>query len=144
MCVGVGVFLFWQILSSISLYVWFLVGFDLSYYNIICIYIYIYCIYIYIYMHICIIYIYIYIIYYIYILYKYIYMQQIYYVLKKYVWCLMRDTYSILGLIKHAHDMINLLCYKHWTGKFYKHWTGKWKDILYIYLWHTKCSNLAE
>ena len=35
MCVGVGGFMFWQILPSISLYVWFLEGFDLHilYYN---------------------------------------------------------------------------------------------------------------
>ena len=44
MCVGVGDFMFWQILPSISLYVWFLEGFDLY-----MIYIYIY---IYIYMYI--------------------------------------------------------------------------------------------
>ena len=29
MCVGVGGFMFWQILLSISLYVWFLEGFDM-------------------------------------------------------------------------------------------------------------------
>ena len=47
MCVGVGDFMFWQILPSISLYVWFLEGFDL-YMIYISIYIYIF-IYIYIY-----------------------------------------------------------------------------------------------
>ena len=31
MCVGVGVFMFWQILTSISLYVWFLESFDYIY-----------------------------------------------------------------------------------------------------------------
>ena len=39
MCVGVGVFMFWQILTSISLYVWFLESFDYIY-----IYIYIFAI----------------------------------------------------------------------------------------------------
>ena len=33
MCVGVGGFMFWQILPSISLYVWFLEGFDLYIYR---------------------------------------------------------------------------------------------------------------
>ena len=42
MCVGVGGFMFWQILPSISLDVWFLVGFDL------------YIIFTYIYIYICI------------------------------------------------------------------------------------------
>ena len=58
MCVGVGDSMFWQILPSISLYVWFLEGFDL-YILYICMYIiniYVY-IYIYTYIHI---YIYIY------------------------------------------------------------------------------------
>ena len=40
MCVGVGGFMFWQILPSISPYIWFLEGFDL--YIILHIYIYIY------------------------------------------------------------------------------------------------------
>ena len=60
MCVGVGGFIFWQILPSFSLYV--------------------------------------------------------------------RDTSSILGLIKHVHDVINLL--------YYKHWTDKWKYIPYISVTH--------
>ena len=47
MCVGVGCFMFWQILPSISLYVWFLKGFDLYYiYIILYIYIYIYIVFI--------------------------------------------------------------------------------------------------
>ena len=33
-----------------------------------------------------------------------------------------------LGLIKHVHDVINLL--------YYKHWTGKWKYIPYISVTH--------
>ena len=41
---------------------------------------------------------------------------------------------SSLGLVKHTHDVINLL--------YYEHWTDKWKFI--PYLWHTKYSNLAE
>ena len=109
MCVGVRGFMFWQILHSISLYVWFLEGFyviklsfyvnklikaeaesflesfflDYPIYIYICIYIHIY-IYIFIYIHI------------------YIYTTNIYYVMNKYVWCLMRDsllrdTSSIIG-----------------------------------------------
>ena len=62
-CVGVGGFMFRQILLSISLYVWFLEGFDL------------YILYIYVYINI-----------------NYIYIKHIYYVINKYVWCLMRDT----------------------------------------------------
>ena len=36
-------------------------------------------------------------------------------------------------MIKHVHDVMNLLYYKHWTHNMY-----------HIYLWYTKCSNLAE
>ena len=50
MCVGVGGFMFWQILPSISLYVWFLEGFDLYIIFVILYYI---CIYMYIYIYIC-------------------------------------------------------------------------------------------
>ena len=76
-CVGVGGFMFRHILPSISLYVWFLEGFDLY---ILYIYVYIYKLYIYIYKL------------YIYININYIYIKHIYYVINKYVWCLMRDT----------------------------------------------------
>ena len=46
-----------------------------------------------------------------------------------YVWYLMRDTLletllPSLGLIKHFHDVIILL--------YYKHWTDNWKYIRYI------------
>ena len=71
MCVGVGGFMFWQILPSTSIYVWLLEGFDFIY--IIYIYI-IYILYIYYTLYICV---YIYIIYiyiYVYIIYIYIYM----------------------------------------------------------------------
>ena len=59
--------------------------------------------------------------------YIYIYIQQIYYVMNKYVWCLMRDTLlrdTSSSLIKHVHDVISLL--------YYKHWTDKWKYIPYM------------
>ena len=51
MCVGVGGFMFWQILPFISLYVWFLEGFDLYVIYVVLSYIYIY-VYIYIYIYI--------------------------------------------------------------------------------------------
>ena len=50
MCVGVGWFMFWQILPFISLYVWFLEGFDLYVIYVVLSYIYIY-VYIYIYIY---------------------------------------------------------------------------------------------
>ena len=97
--------MFWRILLSISisLYVWFLEGFGFD----------LYCIY--------------YIIYIIYIIYN-IYMYACMYMYKfitsctsKYVVCLMRLFWEIilpsLGLIKHVHDVINLLYYEHWTDK---------------------------
>ena len=53
----------------------------------------------------------------------------------KYIWCLMKDTLLFgekllpsLDLIKHVHDMINLL--------YYKHWTDKWKCIPFISVTH--------
>ena len=88
--------MFWQILPSISLYVWFLEGFDL-----------------------------------------YIYIKN------KFTtsWTSMFDVqweilfWEILlpplALIKHVHDVINLL--------YYKHWTEKWKCIPYIYVTHKSC-----
>ena len=51
MCARVGDFVFWQILSSIPLYVWFLESFDIYIYIYIYIY-YIYILYIYIYIYI--------------------------------------------------------------------------------------------
>ena len=56
-----------------------------------------------------------------------------YYVMNKYVWCLMKIFFwdlllPSLDLIKHVHDVINLL--------YYKLWTDKWKYILFISVTH--------
>ena len=100
MSVGVGNFIFWQILPFISFYVSFLEG----------------SLYIYIYIYI------------------YIYTERERYKTFITSWkvCLMmfNERYSFeillpsLGLIKHVHDVINLL--------YYEHWTDKWKYIPYI------------
>ena len=108
--------MFWRILLSISisLYVWFLEGFGFDLY-------YIYYI--------------IYIIYIIYNIYMYVCMYMYKFITSctsKYVVCLMRLFWEIilpsLGLIKHVHDVINLL--------YYEHWTDKWIYIPYISVTH--------
>ena len=109
--------MFWQILPSTSLFVWLLEGFDL--------------------------YIYIYIIYYIYTyIYIYIYIQQIYYIMNKYVWCMFNEKNSFERYFFHHWAWLNM--FMMWYIYCITNTEETSENIYHIYLWHTKCLNLAE
>ena len=100
-------------------------------YVCVCIYIYIN---LYIYVHI---YIYIYIYIYAFIIYMYatslLHHEQVCLIIFNERYSFERHFFHNWPMIKHVYDLIKLLYYKPWTH-----------NICHIYLWHTKCSNLAE